>query len=235
MKITAEECAKMQDEISRGIVLVDQTVLHDPERGKTGNCFSAVLSSLLDVPVEDIPVFAEHDDWLPRLQKWLKQYGLCFLSIGADSEWLERIGVSGLHHDLAGKSPRHEGVHHATVGKDGVLLFDPHPSKQGIGDDVSIGALAVLEPWKHAKAFATLPKILKLVAEQQQRIAELELANAIAWGNPAEPAEIVAQHNRIVMRRCVEICENMADTLQSSDCTDCANAIRKEMVGKEDD
>jgi len=36
---------------------------------------------------------------------------------------------------------------------------------------------------------------------------------------------------REALQRAVEICEWMADELQSSDCSDCAEAIKKEMEG----
>jgi len=40
---------------------------------------------------------------------------------------------------------------------------------------------------------------------------------------------------REALQRAVEICEEMSDSLQSSDCTDCAKAIKKEMEGIGDD
>jgi len=65
----------------------------------------------------------------------------------------------------------------------------------------------------------------------QKRIDELELANAIAWGNAAEPAEIVAQHNRIVMQHCATLCLTSGCDTPAM----CADAIRKEMEGLSDD
>ena len=47
---------------------VKQTIEHDPESGNWGNCFSAVLASLLDIPIEDVPVFCG-EDWLLRVSQ----------------------------------------------------------------------------------------------------------------------------------------------------------------------
>ena len=33
-----------------------QTILHDPDNGKIGNCLSAVLASLLHLPIELVPL-----------------------------------------------------------------------------------------------------------------------------------------------------------------------------------
>lgn len=50
-----------------------QTVLHDPANGKHGNCLSAVLASLLHLPIEDVPVFSEpHPKWQQDLNEWLR-------------------------------------------------------------------------------------------------------------------------------------------------------------------
>ena len=50
---------------------VKQTIEHDPEKGNCGNCFSAVLASLLDIPIEDVPVFSG-EGWLLRVNEFLR-------------------------------------------------------------------------------------------------------------------------------------------------------------------
>ena len=45
------------------------------------------------------------------------------------------------------------------------------------------------------------------------------------------PAQSLAHIKREALQISVEICEEMSDSLQSSDCTDCAKAIKKEMEG----
>jgi len=117
---------------------------------------------------------------------------------------------------------------------------------------------------QNQKAIAALPAILTLVAEQQQRIEGLEthverlrgiVGYAIKDTYPTKdyvwaisddccdaleeiyretPAQSLARIKREALQRAVEICEDVADTFHSSDCTYCANEIRKEMESLDD-
>lgn len=131
------------------MIPVTQTVLHDPANGLHGNCLSAVLASLLHLAIEDIPVFSDADRWVKELNAWLRPYGLAYLSFSAEGlpQLFADFGISGLHHGIAGVSPRFTDAHHACVAKDGVLVFDPHPSRAGLGSLDSCGVFIVLEPW----------------------------------------------------------------------------------------
>jgi hypothetical protein len=66
---------------------------------------------------------------------------------------IKGIGIKGLWHELAGRSPRDHKVHHACVGMDGELEWDPHPSQDGIHEDdiESFGFLIPLRPWEAAR------------------------------------------------------------------------------------
>jgi len=138
------------------MIPVDQTVMHNPDKGEIGNCFAAFLASILHLPIESIPHFVgdteDEDDnaWIVALNAWLRPHNLCFLTISPDSEWLARIGVHGMYHELSGISPRDSNNYHATVGLDGKLIHDPHPSKAGLAGNETIGIFAVLEPWNKA-------------------------------------------------------------------------------------
>ena len=131
-----------------------QTVLHDPANGVIGNCMSAVLASLLHLPIESVPLFADPDCWVKDLNAWLRPYGLAYLSFPAEGlpQLFADFGISGLHHDTAGVSLRFSDAHHACVAKDGELVFDPHPSRAGLGALESCGVFIALEPWKWSKS-----------------------------------------------------------------------------------
>jgi len=129
--------------------LIKQTILHDPENGIHGNCLSAVLSSLLHIPICDIPVFSNDDTWVKDLNAWLRPLNLAYLSFdGSSDEWLKTLGIEGLYHEIGGPSPRYEDTLHACVGKDGELLFDPHPDNTLLKEVESFGVLIALRPWE---------------------------------------------------------------------------------------
>lgn len=126
---------------------VDQTIFGD----KTGNCFAACLASLLEVPIESLPIVPSEEEWLPTTQDALKPFGLYFLEVRLDVAvqypmyaMKERLCV------MVGKSPRGE-FWHAIVGRvdhddeqDKVLftvVHDPHPSRRGIENVKALGFL----------------------------------------------------------------------------------------------
>jgi len=93
---------------------------------------------------------------------------------------------------------------------------------------------------QNQKAIASLPAILTLVAEQQQRIEELESVIKLTYkqncGRDLEHLPLneaveqsIANGKRESLQRAAELCEELADALQSSDCSDCAETIKEEM------
>ena len=130
---------------------VTQTVLHDPENGAHGNCFSAVLSSLLNVPIENIPVFTDPITWMLDVNKWLRPYGLAYLRVQDFAMHAEDNGIIDCWHELAGRTHRPGDVLHATVGRDGDMVYDPHPDNSGLKDREDSGIFIALHPWKVAQ------------------------------------------------------------------------------------
>lgn len=100
---------------------VTQTILHDQIPGVPGNCLQAAVASLLDLDLDDVPHFIEHDDWLQYLVDWGRERGYLVVSRRPDAV---RMGIA------YGPSPR--GVQHAVVWLDGAIAFDPHPSRAGL-------------------------------------------------------------------------------------------------------
>jgi hypothetical protein len=130
---------------------VTQTKLHIPGEQR-GNCMYAVLASLLHGDIESIPSF-EGRDWVNKLNTWLRQYGLAFMCIHDNAEDFEDNGIQGMHHMLMGNTNRFAGVRHSVVARDGVLLFDVHPSRTGLTDGLVSGVFVSLEPWKVAETY----------------------------------------------------------------------------------
>lgn len=129
------------------MIPIKQTVLHDPENGKIGNCLSAVMASLLHLPIEEVPTF--HDgDWLVALNTWLRKYELAYVTMNYLD--VKTLGIEGCYHELCGLTVRsgEKRVYHACVGKDGYTVFDPHPSNDGLIEPEFIGFFISLNPWK---------------------------------------------------------------------------------------
>ncbi|MFC1418582.1 hypothetical protein [Streptacidiphilus cavernicola] len=107
---------------------VTQTILHGDPQGRQGNCLQAAVASLLDLPLDDVPHFVEADDWTACLVDWAAEQG--WLARYARPDAPVALGIA------CGPSPR--GVHHAVVMRDGVVVWDPHRSRDGL---VKIGMI----------------------------------------------------------------------------------------------
>lgn len=104
-----------------------------------GNCFSACVASVLEVPLDEVPNFCEGQaaDWYDRFMAWLRPRGFYAITckIGGrpgepDGGWYpEGIHIAG------GKSPRYDCLH-AVVARGSDVVHDPHPSRAGVLDFV---------------------------------------------------------------------------------------------------
>jgi len=94
--------------------------------GPQGNCFSACLASILEVPIHVIPDFGGDDVFLFNVQAFLAQYGLYYVQVESDDAAVEAAFNQGeVLHTIEGTSPR--GGQHAVVGISGEMVWDPHP------------------------------------------------------------------------------------------------------------
>ncbi|ARV77204.1 hypothetical protein FDI21_gp033 [Pseudomonas phage Noxifer] len=103
---------------------LDQTVMHEPEQGRYGNCMQACVASLLNLPLADVPHFHEDgcdvETFWERVEDWL-----------ADRHYLLRYGHPEKTLCIAsGKTVR--GTNHCVIMRDAELIHDPHPSRVGI-------------------------------------------------------------------------------------------------------
>ena len=103
--------------------------------GEGGNCFSACLASLFDLPIDAVPNFFEtcgneEAAWWDGVRNWLRPRGLGVMSLELKST--ENLKFFEGYFIVCGKSSR--GLNHATIWKDGVMVHDPHPSGTGIAE-----------------------------------------------------------------------------------------------------
>lgn len=118
---------------------VDQTVFGYPN----GNCFSACLASILELPLEEVPWFMAEGDWLSRVQEWLKPRGLYAACLLIDTT--ESPFYPPGWHILSGQSPRGDWLH-AVVAQGTKIVHDPHPDKTGLVNHKDTLILIALDP-----------------------------------------------------------------------------------------
>lgn len=109
---------------------VDQQHLHTPTT--PGDCYSAVLATLLDLPLSAVPYFAAQHQHSPHafydaVETYLASQGYAV--------YYHATPAPGEYHILSGTSPRDPTLHHAVVARDGIIVHDPHPSRAGLSGD----------------------------------------------------------------------------------------------------
>jgi hypothetical protein len=100
------------------VKFIDQTT-YGPSHG---NCISACVASILEVPIETVPFFVD-ENWRERFVGWLAARGLAATELENPPP-----GFS----IAFGPSTRLAGRGHACVARDGVIVHDPHPSRAGL-------------------------------------------------------------------------------------------------------
>jgi hypothetical protein len=90
-----------------------------------GNCISACVASILEIPIEGVPFFFD-EHWWPRFLEWLGDRGFTATAIAGDVTPPPGFTMA------LGPSTRLESSGHACVAFDGVVVHDPHPSREGL-------------------------------------------------------------------------------------------------------
>ncbi len=132
------------------MIPVDQTKLHIPGK-QNGNCMNAAFASILEIDIEDIPLFEnmpesgygtkENPSWFSALTGWLESIGFHLL------QWDEvYLPVYFVYN-----GPSLRGVEHSVVYKGSEMVHDPHPSRDGLVKLTSTWALLPINPGKHKK------------------------------------------------------------------------------------
>ncbi len=122
----------------------NQEFPHDPDNGVYGDCFRAVLASLLEKDISEVPHFlydnCNSETFNSRVSEYLGSLGLFYMSVPAYDikSWKESCGITEpIFHEICDISPRFSDTFHATVGCDGEVIHDPHPTKMGLPEITS--------------------------------------------------------------------------------------------------
>ncbi len=121
----------------------DQTSFYDPEVPGNGNCMQASVASLLNLPLEEVPHFAEGGDAMTcwsKFEDFLEARGFYSMRLLGNH-------VPEVYYLASGRSSR--GVNHMVVMKEGRLIHDPHPSREGVEKVDFIYVLIPIDASKH--------------------------------------------------------------------------------------
>jgi len=121
-----------------------QTILHGSE-GLDGNCTQASVATIMGIPLSEVPDFA---NLTKDAGVFWEMFETWFLSKGyqAVMQHGDRV-YDGLY--LA-SGPTSRGHYHMVVYRAGSLVWDPHPSKEGISEVAYTWVVVPLDPAKAA-------------------------------------------------------------------------------------
>lgn len=107
--------------------------LHD---GGYGDCFSACIASILDLPLSEVPVFTTFKEkWFGKVRSWLKDRNLKMLLFRP--EWdggqiIPNTITKPQGWSIASGDSVRGPWRHSVVCFDGDVFHDPHPSGAGL-------------------------------------------------------------------------------------------------------
>jgi hypothetical protein len=124
---------------------VDQRVFAHTEKD-VGDCLSACVATLLDLPLDEVPVFVAEPYWYGAMVRWLDARGFALILLQFPPGTWPWHPPDDLPLIVGGQSPRGPWGH-AVIGiwrgEAMEVLHDPHPSRDGIiGDARSVYVLA---------------------------------------------------------------------------------------------
>ena len=115
------------------MIKLTQLILHDPENDQYGDCFRTCIACLLEIEdISSVPHFCDNTNerWVPDLNKRLGNFGYAYIDVtGVNNEWYREQGIN-THHVISGMGPR--GTRHSVIGLNGEIVWDPHPSRDGL-------------------------------------------------------------------------------------------------------
>ena len=102
----------------------------DSPKEEIGNCFSTCIASLFGLPTTEVPNFCDTKRWRERVDKWLEERGFVIVTYNEDPFKSAPELHSSVPMIASGMGPR--GHRHSVLWQKGKLLWDPHPSGEGL-------------------------------------------------------------------------------------------------------
>ncbi len=114
----------------------DQTITSSIDGSVHGNCMAACLASMLEIEIEQVPALQNMgDEWAGTMIEFLDGLGYEFDGTIHEhrlSDVLSYPGIDGYVMAFGESHRLHVTRGHAVLYKDGVLVHDPHPAKDGL-------------------------------------------------------------------------------------------------------
>lgn len=113
---------------------VDQTIV-DVDRG---DCVRAVMASLFELDILQVPHFILYDDWLHPLYYFLYSFDRTYMGVQKDFSKLDLAdSIDGFFFAVVASKTYGSGITHAVVMNDkGIVVHDPNPNKLWQGKDI---------------------------------------------------------------------------------------------------
>lgn len=133
-------------DIGLPLAAVTQTMLHTDDESRPGNCLQAAVASLIGWDMDDVPHFGRYGylsdepdkhGWWWALVGFMDTCEPSFETLPLDEPPEPSDSVDDLFgmYLATGKSPRGE-FNHVVVARGGQVIWDPHPSRDGIDGEV---------------------------------------------------------------------------------------------------
>jgi hypothetical protein len=114
-----------------------------------GNCFAAAIASLMEIPITEVPNVetffdVENVSWYGVMDAWIRSKGYelktnnnfaVFHNPSQFGDYARDELIKELHdkyYMVSAMSSR--GVYHVCIYKSGVMVHDPHPTREGIDE-----------------------------------------------------------------------------------------------------
>lgn len=105
---------------------IEQTILSNGDTH--GDCVRACTASMLNMSIENVPNFIIFDKWYKKWINFLYKHDIKLKKI----PFKNNIPTFKNYYFVSGNTCRK--THHMVIMKDGKIVHDPHPSKNGIID-----------------------------------------------------------------------------------------------------
>ncbi len=122
---------------------VNQTTFTPPD----GDCLSACIASILELPLDKVPNYIAYDNWFEKFDDFVAEHGYRLFWYKISEKYNEILGFTAkdVYGILCGKSSSGDWDH-CVVIKNGKVVHDPNPNSKGLLDHKDIMVFVKINP-----------------------------------------------------------------------------------------